>query len=91
MTQPDLHATKRHWLLRPGSIRALWLLFIAVLVVTVLAEFFVAREAHFQAERWIGFYALYGFLACAVLIIGAKTLGLALKRPDTYYATDDEI
>jgi hypothetical protein len=76
---------KRHWLARPETIRKLWRVFIAVLVVVVLAEFFVRQEAHFAVERIFGFYALFGFVACAVLILLAKGLGVFLKRPDTYY------
>jgi hypothetical protein len=76
---------KRHWLARPETIRKLWRVFIAVLVVVVLAEFLVPHETHFAVERIFGFYALFGFVACAVLIVLAKALGVFLKRPDTYY------
>jgi len=41
--------------------------------------------AHFAVERIFGGYAIYGFAACAALILGAKALGLLLKRRDTYY------
>lgn len=75
----------RHWLTRPETIRRLWRLFAAVLAATVLAEFFIAHEAHFPVERLFGFYALYGFVACAAMILFAKAIGLVLKRPDTYY------
>ena len=78
-----------HWLARPSSIRLLWRAFIAVLVLTVLAELFVAHEAHFALERLFGFNALYGFLACAGMILFAKALGLLLKRRDDYYEKGD--
>ncbi len=79
---------ERHWLTRPEAVRAVWRLFIAVLAAVVLAGAFVPEEAHFDAERLPGFYAWFGFLACAVLIVLAKAIGVLLKRPDTYY--DDE-
>ncbi len=79
---------ERHWLTRPETIRKLWRLFIAVLAAVVLAELFVPREEHFDVERLFGFYALFGFVACAVLIVLAKAVAVVLKRPDTYY--DDE-
>lgn len=41
--------------------------------------------AHFEIEQLFGFYAVYGFLACAALILIAKAVGLVLKRPDSYY------
>lgn len=81
-----------HWLARPETIRGLWRVFIAVLALTVLAEFFVVHNPHFRVEEVIGFGAWYGFLACAGLILFAKGLAIFLKRPDTYYdkgARDD--
>lgn len=81
--------TQKHWLVRPGTIRLLWRVFIAILVATVLAEFLVAHEAHFGIDGIFGFNAWYGFLACAGLIVFAKALGLVLKRPDTYYGKRD--
>lgn len=63
----------------------MWKTFIAVLVLSVLAEVFIAKHPHFDAEWFFGSYALYGFLACAALILVAKAIGGVLKRPDDYY------
>jgi hypothetical protein len=67
------------------SLRRLWQLFIAVLALTLLAELFVEHEPHFAVERLFGSYALFGFIACAALILIAKGMGRFLKRPDAYY------
>jgi hypothetical protein len=74
-----------HWLARPATIRRLWQVFIAVLSATVLAELAVEKHPHFAVESLFGFNALYGFLACAALILIAKGLGLLVKRKDDYY------
>lgn len=74
-----------HWLIRPGSIRILWLVFIASLALTVAAEFFVTHEPYFGIDGYFAFNAWFGLLACAALIIFAKGLGAFLKRPDNYY------
>jgi Na+/H+-dicarboxylate symporter len=74
-----------HWLTRPRTLRRLWAAFIAVLALTVLAGLAVDTHPHFGVERLFGFNAVYGFLACAALILLAKVLGLLLKRRDTYY------
>jgi hypothetical protein len=74
-----------HWLTRASTIRRLWQIFIAVLAATVLAELAVEAHPHFAVERLFGFNALYGFLACAALILFAKGLGLLIKRRDDYY------
>ena len=74
-----------HWLTRPATTKRLWIGFVAWLGATVLAELWMPNEAHFEVERVFGFHALYGLLACAAMIVGAKALGALLKRPDTYY------
>lgn len=63
----------------------IWKIFIAVLALTVAAQLLVEAHPHFAPERLFAWNALYGFLACAVLILLAKALGLLLKRRDDYY------
>lgn len=67
----------------------LWKLFIAVLVLTLVAEPFVEWHPHFRVESLFGFNALYGFVSCAALILVAKAIGHFVKRPDTYYGDDE--
>ena len=74
-----------HWLTRQATIKRLWLIFGVVLAATVLADLWIPNQPHFEVERVLGFYALYGFLSCAAMILAAKALGRLLKRPDTYY------
>ena len=78
------------WLARPATIRLLWRVFIAILALTVAAEFLIELHPHFRVESLPGFGAWYGFLACAGMIVFAKALALLLKRPDTYYAEREE-
>jgi hypothetical protein len=66
-------------------IRRLWQVFIAMLALTVLAQFVIDVHAHFEVERVFGAYAIYGFAACAALILIARAIGLLLKRSDDYY------
>jgi hypothetical protein len=63
----------------------LWRVFIAILALTVAAEFFIQTHPHFAVERLFAFNALYGFLACAALILVAKGIGLVVKRKEDYY------
>jgi len=53
-----------HWLVRPATIRKLWWIFGAVLALTVAAQFFVHVHGYFGIDKWPGFNAGYGFLAC---------------------------
>ncbi len=74
-----------YWLVRPRTIRLLWIVFIAILAATVLADLFISGHPVFGIDGLIGFYAVYGFLSCVALIALARGLGLLLKRPDDYY------
>lgn len=63
----------------------MWRTFIAILLLSVLAQLAIDAHPHFEAEWLFGAYAIYGFVACAALILIARTIGLFLKRPDSYY------
>lgn len=77
-----------HWLDDPSNVRKLWRGFLVILALTVVAGYFVDLHPHFEIERWFGFSAAYGFVTCLLMIVGAKVLGIFLKRGDAYYAKD---
>ena len=79
-----------HWLDEPCNVKRLWRGFLLLLALTVVAEFVVTLDPHFEIEALPGFNAAYGFLTCAAMILVAKALGFLIKRPDTYYESDDE-
>lgn len=74
-----------HWLVRPSTIRKLWIAFSVVLVLTLGAQFFVHVHDYFTVDGVPGFYAFFGFFSCVAMVVVAKLLGLLLKRPDTFY------
>jgi len=80
---------KPHWLDRPENHRKLWVGFITILIFTILAEFVWPIHGHFEIESLTGFNALYGFGTCTAMVAFAKLLGLWLKRPDTFYRSND--
>ena len=79
-----------HWLVRPATIRKLWIGFIVVLAIVVLAQTVVYIKGYFGIDAWFGFGAVYGFVSCLLMVLVAKVLGLVLKRPQDYYAEPDE-
>ena len=79
-----------HWLDDPGHVRLLWRGFLAVLALMVAAEAVVHLHPHFEVESLFGFNAWFGFAACAAMIVAAKVMAVALKRPDDYYGEPDE-
>lgn len=76
---------KLHWLVRPSTIRKLWIGFSVILALTVLAQTVIYIKGYFGIDAWFGFGAVYGFVSCLVMVLVAKLLGLLLKRPDDYY------
>jgi len=74
-----------HWLVRPATIRMLWIVSAVVLVILTVLDLVIKKKSHFAAEDLFGFGSFYGFIACVVLVFGSKALGAFLKRPDTYY------
>jgi hypothetical protein len=74
-----------HWLARASTIRMLWGAFIAILVALVLLDFAIAHHPYFWPDGTFGFGAWFGFVSCVALVLFAKVLGAALKRPDSYY------
>ncbi len=76
---------KKHWLVRPETIRRLWVAFILILVATVALNFLVPNKAYFEVDGFFGFFAAFGLATCVAMVIFAKVLGVVLKRRDTYY------
>ena len=81
----------KRWLLRKENIRTLWVIFIAILIMTVVAGFFVHQHESFGIEDSFGFFAWYGFITCVGMVVFAKLLGIFLKRPEDYYDTDLDV
>mgnify|MGYP001550869103 CR=1 FL=1 len=74
-----------HWLTRPKTIRWLWAVFIAILTLTVVAQFGIKIKGYFGLDGWFGFAAVYGFASCVAMVLVAKGLGFFLKRDERYY------
>lgn len=52
----------------------------------IALDFFVPKHGHFMWESWFGFFALYGFVCCVLLVLAAKyLLRPAMKRGEDYY------
>ena len=55
------------------------------LVVGCGLLYFDKLHYHFAFQYIPGFFAICGFVFCAILILGAKFLGIWLVRPVDYY------
>ena len=89
-TPDQVAATDDAWLARPGSIKLLWKVFAVILLVCVLAQLGIKVKGYFVVDGWFGFGAVFGFLACLLMVLVAKVLGLVLKRPESYYREQED-
>ncbi len=62
-------------------------IFYAVLILIILIDFFIPRhETHFFGDRIPGFWSLFGFAACIVIILISKWIGrLGIMQDENYY------
>lgn len=66
--------------------KALLTLFFACCLALFSIDFVVRRPAHMVWEEWPGFYALFGFVACVLMVLVARSLLRPLvKREEDYY------
>jgi len=79
------------WLARPSTIQLLWKLFAVVLALTVVAQFVIKIKGYFGVDGWLGFAAIFGFIACLLMVLVAKALGLVLKRDEDYYQEESDV
>ena len=58
-----------------------------ILVLLVIVDFIIPRhEIHFFGDKIPGFWSLFGFIACVVIIIVSKWLGKnGLVKDEDYY------
>ena len=70
----------------PRSAQRLLRIFYLALAALLVAGLVVPGHPHFSWEKWPGFYAVYGFVACVVLVLVAKyILRPLVRRNEDYY------
>ena len=76
---------KVHFFDRPENIQRILKWFYAICILLVLADFVLHRHIGFGWEKIPAFYALYGFVACVVLVVIAKKMRDYVMRKEDYY------
>lgn len=76
-----------HWLVRPKTIKLLWVVgVLSLTVITALSLTVPHHEVKFGIEATPAFYSWFGFATCVAMVVFAKfILGKLLTRKDTYY------
>jgi hypothetical protein len=73
------------WLDKPGSVNLLIYILIAACSASVLADFFYHKHGEFHFQEFVGFDAIYGFVAYVGLVNLAKGVRILLMRNEDYY------
>ncbi len=60
-----------------------------ICILLVLLDFILHRHVMHEWEQLAGFYAIFGFVACVMLVLGAKQLRNIVMRKEDYYDVDD--
>lgn len=70
----------------PKNIQLVFYGLLGSLVLLLALEFFVEKHPYFSWEKWPGFYAVFGLVACVLLVLVAKyILRPLVKRDEDYY------
>lgn len=79
------NAQKAYWLDKSENVtklyRGLWV--VGLLLVAI--DLILHRHEDFSFATLFGFYGVYGFFACVILVLIAKKLRTVLMRDEDYY------
>lgn len=70
---------------KPENVKRFLGIFYISLVILLIIDFFIHKQAEFTWEGAPDFFAVYGFVSCVLLIFIAKALRIFVKRDETYY------
>ena len=79
---------KTHFFDRPGNVRLVLRLLVAICAVLVVLDFVYHRHVMHPWEAVWAFYAVYGFVACVILVLVAKEMRKVVMRDEDYYDRD---
>lgn len=76
---------RKYWLDSSANVDQLVRGFYVVCAFLFVIDILISRHALFEIEHTLGFYAIFGFVACVALVLAAKVLRLLVMRPEDYY------
>ena len=66
--------------------RQAWITLLTFSLMLLMFELFINLHGKFVVESIPGFYAWFGFISCALIVLLSKTLGVILKKPLSVYS-----
>ena len=78
----------KRWLDDPANVRKVIAALFVVCAALFFADAFYVKHPVHWLEETFGFHALYGFVMCVILVLGAKVMRVVLMRDEDYYDRD---
>jgi hypothetical protein len=80
-----MNDNKKYWLDRPENVRKIYVGLWIFGLAWVTPDLFLHKHEDVEFAATLGFYAIFGFIACVALVLTAKILRRILMRPEDYY------
>lgn len=78
----------KHFFDDPANLKKVLKIFYALCAGLLLIDFVYHRHVTHSWEGLWGFYGVFGFVACVVLVLVAKEMRKVLMRDENYYEGD---
>ncbi len=79
---------QKHSLDNPATVKRFLHVFYGVCSVLFVLDFILTRKIEHPFETIPGFYAIYGFVGCVILVVIARGMRRILMRDEDYYNSD---
>lgn len=76
---------KTYFLDKKENIKKILYVFYALCALLFAADFVVHRHTYHSWEELPGFYAIFGFVACVILVLLATQMRKLVMRDEDYY------
>ena len=76
---------KSYFFDNPDNVKRVLQLFYVCCVVLLLLDLVIHRHVLHSWENLFGFYPVYGFIGCVILVLIAKWMRTFLMRDEDYY------
>jgi hypothetical protein len=76
---------KSHFFDKPANVRLVLRVFYGLCALLLIGDLVIHRHVLHPWERLFGFYPLFGFVACVLLVLVATQMRKLLMRDEDYY------
>lgn len=80
-----MNEEKTYFLDKKENVKKILYVFYAICGLLFLADLVIHRHIYHSWENLTGFYAIFGFVACVILVLLATQMRKFLMRDEDYY------